>query len=193
MSLKFKHLHKIETHREVLIKFLILLGILVLYFSYLSYEYGLLTGGIVAVISWSFFVLCTPIADAGFLLDFPIRLLFGIRMLYSEILVWIIAISINLYALIYNPQAYDKTILTILFMKILTNPIPYWSIIILSGIGTYLSIYFGDEMLDVFKHRDRTKYHQHSFKLKLIGILALFLLIFLSYYKLLDSLQVQLS
>lgn len=193
MSLKFKHLHKAETHREVLLKFLILLAILILYFSYLSYEYGLVTGGLVAMITWSFFVLCTPVADAGFLLDFPIRLLLGIRMINSEILVWGFAAIINLYALYYNPQVYDKTILTTLFMKILTNPIPYWSIIIISAIGTFLSIYFGDEMLDVFKHRDRKKYHQHAFKLKLIAVAGLFLLIFLSYYILLNSLHIKIT
>ena len=92
---KFKSLHKIETHKEVLYKFLILLSVLVLYFIYLSVEYGILTGGTVAILTWSFFVLCTPVADAGFLLDLPIRLLFGFRMLYSEIIVWSIAIFIN--------------------------------------------------------------------------------------------------
>ena len=76
---------------QVLIKFLLLCFILSSYFGYLTYEYDLLTGGIAALITWSFFVLCTPIADAGFLLDFPLRLLFGIRMIFSEIVVWAIA------------------------------------------------------------------------------------------------------
>ncbi len=193
MIVDFKKLHKIETHREVLIKFILLLTVLILYFSYLSYEYGLLTGGIVAIITWSFFVLCTPVADAGFLLDFPIRLLFNVRMLHSEILVWAIAIGINLYALNYDPSAYDKTILTVLFKQILSTPFPYWSIIILSGIGTFLSIYFGDEMLDVIKHRDRNKYHTHSFKLKVVAMVTLFALIFLAYYLLLETLNVKIS
>ncbi len=184
-------LRKIETHKEVLLKFLILLAILVGYFTYLSYEYGMLTGGIVAALTWSFFVLCTPIADAGFLLDFPIRLLFGFRMLYSEILVWTIAISLNTYALIGNPEAYDKTVLTTLFKKILLTPYPYWSVIILSAVGTFLSIYFGDEMLDVFKHKDRIKYHQHGFKLKVVGLVSLYLLIFFCYYLLLESFNIQ--
>lgn len=170
---------------------MLLLSVLVLYFSYLTYEYGILTGGIVAAITWSFFVLCTPVADAGFLLDFPIRLLFGIRMLYSEILIWGLAIAINIYALLYYRESYDTTALTILMKKIIQTPYPYWSIIILSGIGTFLSIYFGDEMLDVFRHRDRVKYHQHAFKLKLVGILGLFSLIFLAYYFLLNGLHIK--
>jgi len=187
----FKKFHKVETHREVVIKFLLLLLVLILYFAYLSYEYGLLTGGIVAILTWSFFVLCTPVADAGFLLDFPIRLLFGVRMLYSELFVWATAISINIYALIYGAGSYDKTILTTLLKKIILTPYPYWSIILLSGLGTFLSIYFGDEMLDVLRHRDRVKYHQHAFKYKLIGIASLFALIFLAYYFLLNGLQIE--
>jgi hypothetical protein len=190
MSIKITHLHKQETHREVAIKFVLLLALLLGYFAYLSYEYGLATGGIVAAITWSFFVLCTPVADAGFLLDFPIRLLFGIRMLISEIIVWIVAIGINAYSLIFNESMYDTIILTSLFKKIILTPYPYWSIILLSGFGTFLSIYFGDEMLDVIRHRDRVKYHQHAFKLKIIAVIGLFLLIFLSYYYLLESLNI---
>jgi len=193
MTFNFKQFHKIETHREVVLKFLLLLCVLILYFSYLTYEYGIATGGIVSALTWSFFVLCTPVADAGFLLDFPIRLIFGIRMLYSELLVWAIAIALNLYALAYGPGLYDKTILTSLLHKILTTPYPFWSIIILSGFGTFLSIHFGDEMMDVFRHRDRVKYHQHAFKFKVVGIVSLFILIFLAYYFLLDSLHIKLD
>ena len=40
MSLKITHLHKQETHREVAIKFVLLLTVLLAYFAYLSYEYG---------------------------------------------------------------------------------------------------------------------------------------------------------
>lgn len=190
---KFKSLHKIRTHREVLYKFLILVSILVLYFGYLSIEYGILTGGLVAALTWSFFVLCTPVADAGFLLDLPIRLLFGVRMLFSEILVWTIAIAINGYAILYNQEVYEKTVLTALFKEIILTPFPYWSVFILSGIGTFLSIYFGDEMLDVLRHRDRVKYHEHAFKWKVVGLISLFLLIFFAYYVLLESLDIQIS
>lgn len=191
MSVDYKKFHKGQTHRELMYKFLLLLGLLILYFCYLSYEYGLLTGGLVAALTWSFFVLCTPIADAGFLLDFPIRLIFGIRMLYSEILVWITAISLNAFVLTYSAQSYDKTIITSLLLKIIVTPYPYWGVVILSGIGTFLSIYFGDEMLDVFRHRDRVKYHQHGFIFKVVGLISLFTLICLAYFFLLESLQIE--
>lgn len=96
------------------------------YFGYLSYEYNILTGGIAALLTWSFFVLCTPIADAGFLPDFPLRLLFGIRMVISEIVVWLIAILINIAAVFYFSDYYETTTLTKLLYHIITVPYPYW-------------------------------------------------------------------
>ncbi len=193
IKLSLRHLHKAETHKETLIKFLLLATILVCYFGYLSWEYGLATGGIVSALTWSFFVLCTPVADAGFLLDFPIRLLFGIRMVITEALVWTLAIIINLGALTFTPGSYETTLITSIFQKILTTPFPYWSIIALCGLGTFLSIYFGDEMMDVMKHKDCKKRHQHGFKYRIVMIIALFTLIILSYYHLLDSLELELN
>ncbi len=193
MNLKFTDLHKTRTHREVLVKFLLLLGILVAYVGYLALEYDLMTSGIVAGLTWSFFVLCTPVADAGMLLDLPIRIIFGLRMVISEVMVWVIAISANIYALTAQQQAYDATFLTQLLKKIITTPSPYWLIILLSGIGTFLSIYFGDELLDVLRHRDRAKYHQHGFIWKIIAVIALFTIIILSYYFLLEKLNVEIS
>lgn len=58
------------------------------------------------------------------------------------------------------------------------------------GIGTFLSIYFGDEMLDVATHRDRAKHHRHGMKYRIIATLTLFLLALLAYYYLLDSLDI---
>ncbi len=57
-----------------------------------------------------FFVFCTPIADAGVLFDFPFRLITGIKMIFSEIGVWLIALVINFFIFFKNPHIYDKTI-----------------------------------------------------------------------------------
>jgi hypothetical protein len=98
--------------KQVLYKFLLLCLVLVSYFVYLSVEYDLMTGGIASALTWTFFVLCTPIADAGFLLDFPLRLLFGVRMLISEIAVWALAIVVNVVSLSYFAEFYETTTLT---------------------------------------------------------------------------------
>jgi len=187
-----KDILKHQTKREEVIKFLLLLSVLIGYFIYLSWKHDLATGGIVAALSWSFFVLCTPVADAGFLLDFPVRLITGVRMFITEIAVWGIAIVLNIVCVIVTPDSYNTTFLTSLFYKILTTPWPYWSIVILCALGTFLSVKFGDEMMDMISHKECTHYHKHGFKYRLVAMAALLLLIVIAYYFLLENLGVHL-
>lgn len=169
-----------------LIKFLLLLAVLVIYFGYLSWKFDIATGGIVSALTWSFFVLCTPVADAGFLLDFPVRLILGWRMIITEIWVWVIAIGINLIVLTLMPEVYDKSLLTHLLYQILTTPWPYWSIVLLCGVGTFLSIYFGDNLMDVLSHKECVAHC----KKKLLVMAVLVGFIFLAYADLLQALDI---
>jgi len=178
--------------KQVLYKFLLLSILLTSYFSYLSFKYDLVTGGIASALTWTFFVLCTPIADAGFLLDFPLRILFGIRMLISEIVVWVIAIAVNIISLIYFSNYYETTELTILLHAILTTPFPYWGVVLLSGAGTFLSIRFADELMDVVHHRDREFFHRHGFKYEIV-LIIFFIFVIFGYYKLIASLGINTS
>ena len=162
MRFSIKH----QTHLETTLKFIGLLAVLVFYFIYLSYEHDFSKGGLAVALTWSFFVLCTPVADAGFLIDFPVRLLFGFRMIMVEVFVWILAISITASTLYFAPQNFETTLITRVFYKILCHPYPYWAIIFLCCIGTFASIYFGDEMIDVIGHHERVEHHKYSFKYK---------------------------
>lgn len=144
-----------------LTKFLAILGILVAYTIFISTKYGLENGLLISGLTWSFFVLCTPIADAGFLLDFPIRLISNIKMLHTEILVWFIAIALNLYVMNFNPEIYQNTMVLKLFEHILTKPYPYWSIILISAIGTFVSIHFGDSIVDELENHVHKKVQSH--------------------------------
>ncbi len=166
--------------------------LLVGYFFYLSYEYDFATGGMASIITWSFFVLCTPIADAGFILDFPIRLLLGIRMIVSEIVVWIIAISINVIAYNYYPDYYSTTTLTQLLYAIITTPVPYYAVIVLSGVGTFLSLRFGDELMDVLHHHERDFFHKHNFKYEML-LIVFFITVLFGYFELIASLGIQIE
>jgi len=181
---------KISPSRQVLLKFAALLALAFGYFLYLGLTYDFKTGAVAVALTWSFFVLCTPVADAGFLLDFPLRLLFGIRMVVSELAVWALAIVINLGALTLAPQYYETTVLTRVFEKILLTPWPYWGVIGLSALGTFLSVRFGDELMDVVHHRDRNFFHSHQFKHELI-LVAFFILVLFGYYRLIESLGIE--
>lgn len=176
---------------QVWVKFLFLCVILLSYFFYLSYQYNLLRGGVASLLTWSFFVLCTPVADAGFILDFPLRILFGIRMVVSEIAVWAVAILINIIALLYFRDFYQTTTVTRLMEAILTTPFPYWFVILLSAIGTFLSIRFGDELMDVLHHKDRDYFHSHHFKHEVV-IFVFFLIVIFGYYEFISSLGINL-
>jgi len=182
----------VHPKKQVLYKFLLLSILLTSYFSYLSFKYDLVTGGIASALTWTFFVLCTPIADAGFLLDFPLRILFGIRMLISEIVVWVIAIAVNIISLIYFSNYYETTELTMLLHAILTTPFPYWGVVLLSGAGTFLSIRFADELMDVVHHRDREFFHRHGFKYEIV-LIVFFIFVLFGYYKLIASLGINTS
>ena len=143
------------------------------------------------ILTWSFFVLATPIPDGGIILDLPLRFLTGIKMVISECFVWIIAISLNVFSLLFNAQIYSKTFILTLFKSILVEPFPYGIIIILSCVGTFLSLYFGDELYEVLSHSKRKKYVKHKSKFKLIMILSIIFFIVFVYYLLLTHLGIK--
>ncbi|MBN9504333.1 MAG: hypothetical protein BGO01_08450 [Armatimonadetes bacterium 55-13] len=129
-------------------KYLLLVGILAIYTGYLIYKFGsqcLLLGGL----TWSAFVLATPIADAGFLLDFPIRLVLGWRMVVSEVFVWSVAIALNLIVYFRDPSVYERTPITRAFGQILSKPWPNWIIIVISCAGTFGSLVVADKIYDL--------------------------------------------
>jgi len=179
-----------ETHNEAIFKFVALISIVVAYFLYMSWKYDASTGFGVSVLTWSFFVLCTPVADGGFVLAFPIRLLFKIKMSITQIVLWFLAVGINVFFLATSPDSYDLTFITRLLKHILSEPYPYWSILIISALGTFLSILFGDEMMDVASHKDREVSHRHGAKYRTLIVLGLGILTVVAYYYLLSSLNV---
>ena len=191
-KIKTRHLFKHETKRKVLLKFLLVLLIFIGYFIFIAKKYGVQQGFFVSILSWSFFVLCTPVADAGFLLDFPFRLITNVRMLLSEMFVWIIAISLNLYTFFIRPEIYEKTELLTFFKHILEQPIPFWLIILISAIGTFVSIKFGDELLDKVNHSERQHYNKHKNKFRFLVMIFLFVLALILYDFLLKKMGVSL-
>lgn len=169
-------------------KFFLILSVLVAYVIFAIHSYGLEQGLSVTALTWSFFVFCTPIADAGFLLDFPIRLITGFKMLYSEIIVWIGALLLNIVYLSFSPQTYQKTDLLRLFHEIITTPWPLGLIIVLSFIGTFASIIFDDSVYDAALNKRKGR--SRLAKQKLFATIAIFGLTFIAYVALLRATHV---
>ncbi|MBV1934571.1 MAG: hypothetical protein KUG59_07765, partial [Parvibaculaceae bacterium] len=103
--------------------------------------------------------------------------------------VWAIAILMNAWAVVFYPAAYATTVPTQLLYEIILTPYPYWAIIVLSGMGSFLSIRFGDELMDVLHHHERDFFHSHQFKHELI-VMAFFFMGLVGYYKLVEALGV---
>jgi hypothetical protein len=192
-SVKISKYFSHETKRHAFQRFLIVLLLFFGYFMFVSWKYGLENGFLVAILTWTFFVFCTPIADAGLLLDFPVRVLTNIRMLYTEIVVWIIAALVNLYTFTLRPEIYNTTILLKTFKHILTHPFPFWAIILVSATGTFMSVYFADELVDVVRHEEREKYKKHAHKHRLIIFVFIILITIVLYDYLLSQMGVKIS
>ncbi len=183
---EFQADHKLK----LLNKFIIFSAILLIYFVFASFHYGIKNGFLIMLLTWSFFVLSTPIPDGGIILDLPMRVLFKIRMIYSEIFVWLFAISLNIVNILFNKTIYSKTLLLKTFKHILIQPIPYWIIIILSCAGTFLSIVFSDEVLDVISDKHRYKFFKHKKKYYIILIVSIVIFIVIVYHVLLTKLGI---
>ena len=173
----FRH----KTHRSVIIRFVLIVLIFSCYFLFVSQKYGYANGFLVSWLSWSFFVFCTPIADAGMLIDFPVRMITKLKMVYSEMAVWLVATGLNIYALNLRPEAYKSSQLLELFHHILTKPWPLWIIIMISAVGTFLSIRLGDELLDVIHHKDLSLKKKHQLKLRVIAMIFILAATFVIY------------
>jgi len=182
-----------ETKKNVLIRYSILVALLLAYAIFVSLKFGVSDGISITALTWSFFVFCTPIADAGFVLDFPLRVLLGVKMLHAELLVWLTASMLNIYALIFAPNIYNDVSILQLFHHILTNPIPMWSVIVVSAMGTFLSVHFADELIDVATHDERHKCERHKSKHRFIIMVFFIVLTLILYDFILTKLGVNIS
>ncbi len=189
ISERYHKFMKEETKENSALRFTTLILIVVVYGVYAMHKYGTSNGLFITALSWSFFIFCTPIADAGFLVAFPTRILFKIRMIYTQLAAYLVAIIFVAVAFVRYTKLFSKTILLKLFYAILTTPY-YWIILILSFVGTILSIYFGDELLDVAKFSQAKKFQKHVSKYNLLATATIILLTIIIYDFLIKSMGI---
>ena len=104
---------------------------------------------------------------------------------------YVIAFFIVVFSYAYNVEIYNKTVILKLFKMIIANPYPYWIIFFLSFIGTFLSIYFADELIDVSKHKEREKYRRYSKKYKTVLTLFVMIMTIVLYYFLIGKMGIK--
>jgi hypothetical protein len=175
-------------HKHPGVRFVVVLMLIIAYALYIGKSNGLKDGFLISFLTWSFFVLCTPIADAGILIDLPMRIVANVKMIYSEIAVWVIAILLNIFTYFYNPSIYENTIILSLFKHIIDKPFPYFIVIILSAFGTFLSIYVADSFFNP-KIKKKESFEFLS-KYKIYIFIFIFILILVVYDFLLNKLGI---
>jgi hypothetical protein len=79
------------------------------------------------------------------------------------------------------PEIYNETAVLRIFKHILDNPLLVFSIVGLSAIGTFLSVKFGDELVDVLEHKVRIFKQKHDWKHNLLITAFLFILVLVVY------------
>ena len=128
-------------------RFCIIILIIFIYSCFVIYSYGIKNGISITLLTWCFFVYGTPIADAGVLLDFPIKIFTDNPMQRTELYVFAIAAFIIGINYLLNISAFDLTPVTKLLFKMITKPYTLYGIIILlSVIGTYISASLENEL-----------------------------------------------
>jgi hypothetical protein len=158
--------------KSYIVSFFILTTVLSWFLYSLIFHFGFAIGAHLFLLTWSFFVLCTPAPNGGIILDVPFSLITHKSNLYSEIIMWGAAILFNLASFKLTPTIYFKTNITHLLYLILAQPWPLWSIIAICGIGTFYSALLAD-----------TKNRTHLNISRALTILSLCITIYLSFHE----------
>jgi len=164
--------------RSSYIKSMVVAAFILGYLVFTVYKYGIERGIGITALTWAFFVFLTPVPSAGFILELPVRLLTNHKMLMTQYIVWCLGAAIVIPALLFSPQLFHTTALLSVFYYVLTNPVPYWSLLLLCGVGTLLSVHIIDEIMDEVEDEIRHYHRKHTpvlymavFVLVLIGII----------------------
>jgi hypothetical protein len=104
-------------------------------------EYGYSAGLHATFLMWSFFVLCLPIARGSIIFGVPFEICMRKRLFVPEVLSWCIALSGNFASYKIASGTYYKTNLTHLLLYIIDNPWPYWIIVGVCGVATFMSAF----------------------------------------------------
>jgi len=101
---------------------------------------GTFEGILLAFLSWSFFVICTPIILEGFLTSFLAGIFRGGRLYEVGVYTWFGAVLLNLFTYNLFPEVYTKTLLTNFLYIVISRPFPERFILVLCALGTFYAM-----------------------------------------------------
>ena len=119
---------------------IIFICILIFYISYHGYTKGIYE----TLFIWAFLAVCTPIPESGLLISLPLKKYFDVKMVYSQIVVSIIALFL-LY-LFYNQSFIKPLFLGKVFNDIIKNQ--RYLVFVISIISSIIGSELIDNMID---------------------------------------------
>tara|TARA_B100000424_G_C22660638_1_gene363491 strand:- start:160 stop:621 length:462 start_codon:yes stop_codon:yes gene_type:complete len=119
---------------------IIFICILIFYISYHGYTKGIYE----TLFIWAFLAVCTPIPESGLLISLPLKKYFDVKMVYSQIVVSIIALFL-LY-LFYNKSFIKPLFLGKVFNDIIKNQ--RYLVFVISIISSIIGSELIDNMID---------------------------------------------
>lgn len=153
----------------------IVLIFLLLLIFYIFYN-GYFKGCIKSLFLWAFFVICTPIPEAGLLFSLPLKRYFNIPMHICQVLVSVLALGMLFYFYSYEKKTIKTYLIGKLFLELIN--LKYFSIIIISIISSVFTSEFINNIID--NYIDKKKINYVEFKLILISIFVVFYSIMLN-------------
>jgi hypothetical protein len=136
-------------------KFVSVLIIVILYAAYVMHKYGLSNGVEITLLTWCFFVFGTPVADAGGLVAFPVRVFTNNPMYNTQLWVYLVATVITGYYAVFHKDKFAFTVVGRILYKMVTQPLSlYGVIIVVSLVGTLISAYLEDSVYSYLVYRE---------------------------------------
>jgi len=131
---------------------------------------GFLKGCIKTIFIWAFFILCTPIPEAGLLVSLPLKKYVNISIHISQIVISFIALMILIYFYYYEKKTINSCLIGKLFLELIKYK--YFSIIAISIISSIFTSEFIDNLIDNYINNE--KIYNIQFKLFMIACFVLF-------------------
>lgn len=112
-------------------------GLFLIVVFFLIKHHGIGRGLIASFLTWSFFVLCTPIISRALVISNIIEKLTGSNLYNAGLFTWSAALITNMILLNLTPTIYNVNPLSGLLAHALTTPRPYWLLISMCGANVW--------------------------------------------------------
>ncbi len=99
-------------------------------------------GAYLTILAWTFCILCLPTHKGALIFDTPTRFFRQPLAKYAPLMIWCIAVLINVVTIKLTPSLYYCTSITHLLLLMLTTPQPYYRLIIINTMLMFYDVWW---------------------------------------------------